>query len=282
MKDKDKMDRKTFIRNYLERISYSGGEEPSLENLSILQKEHSKAIPFENTYVLKKIPINITKEWIYDKIVNKGRGGFCFEINYLFYLLLVDLGYDVKLLGGSTFHRITGKPGHLNEHILSMVTLDRNSYIVDVAYGAKCALGPLMLMFDEEQQDPNGIFRYTKKDDIVRFECRPKTIIDINTKTEAQIAADLWQGLYQFKLNPIDIADTKTAYDFHTTSPLSPFTGGFYISIFTDIGKTTFLGNVLTIYSSTTNMREISKRKEVPETEFDKELFHHFGLRKLE
>lgn len=276
------MDQETFVKNYLERISNSGGREPSLKNLSILQREHSKAIPFENTYVLKKMPINLNKEWIYDKIMNKSRGGFCFEVNYLFYLLLKDLGYDVKFLGGSVFHPMTGQPGHPNEHVLSMVTLDGKSYIVDVGFGAKCALEPLPLVFEEELQDPNGVFRYTKENDVVRFECRPKTILDMETQTEAQTATDTWRGLYQFKLEPIDITDTKMAFDFHTTSPMSPFTGGFYMARFTDIGKTTFVGNVLTVYSSNGNMKEVSKRKEVPDEEFDKELSLHFGLSKLE
>merc|ERR1712241_680429 len=124
---------------------------------------------------------------------------------------------------------------------------------------------PLPLVFEEELQDPNGVFRYTKENDVVRFECRPKTILDMETQTEAQT-----------------VTDTKMAFDFHTTSPMSPFTGGFYMARFTDIGKTTFIRNVLTVYSSSGNMKEISKQKEVPEDEFDKELSLHFGLNKLE
>ena len=50
----------------------------------------------------------------------------------------------------------------------------------------------------------------------------------------------------------------------------------------TDIGKTTFNGNVLTVYSSKGNMKEISKRKEVEEVDFDKELSLHFSLCKLD
>ena len=276
------MEKEIFIKNYFERISYTGGQEPNLSNLTALQKQHSKAIPFENTYVLKKLPINLTKEWIYDKLINKGRGGFCFEVNYLFYLLLQDLGYEVKFLGGSVFHPMTGQPGHPNEHVLSMVSLDGKLYMVDVGFGAKCAQEPLMLTYDTELQDPNGIFRYTKENDVIRFECRPKTIIDMDSQAETQSASEEWRGLYQFKLSPIDITDTKTAYDFHTTSPMSPFTGGFYMARFTDIGKTTFVRNVLTVYSSNGNMKEISKQKEVPEDEFDKELSLHFGLSKLD
>ena len=275
------MDKETFINGYLERISFSGGREPSLKNLAILQKEHIKAIPFENTYVLKNLPIQLTKEWLYDKIVTKHRGGFCFELNYLFNLLLTDLGYDVKLLGGSVFHPATGEPGNPNEHIISLVSVDDKSYIADVAFGGRCAYEPLLFVCNEELEDPNGIFRYTMVDDFVRFECKPKTIIDIETQEEVQQATGEWRGLFRFSTTPISIDDTKLAYEFHTTSKMSPFTGGFYMFRLTDIGKTTFTGNVLTIYSSKNNMKDISKRKEVKEEDFNSELSLHFGLSKL-
>ena len=275
------MDKETFIRNYLERISYSGGRELNLNNLAKLQKEHVKAIPFENTYVLKKLPISLTKEWIYDKVIVKRRGGFCFELNYLFNLLLSDLGYEVKFVGGSVFHPVSGEPGNNNEHVLSLVSLDEKSYVVDVAFGAKGACEPLPLVYNEELQDPNGIFRYVLIGAHVRFECKPKSIIDIDTQQEVQQASETWRGLYRFKLNEINIEDTKFAYDFHTTSPMSPFTGGFYMFRLTDIGKTTFNGNILTVYSSKGNMKEISKRKEVQDVDFDNELSLHFSLSKL-
>ena len=276
------MNKETFIRNYLERISYSGGREPSLKNLALLQKEHIKAIPFGNIYVLRKLPIILTKEWIYDKVIIKKRGGFCFELNYLLYLLLADLGYEVKFVGGSVFHPVSGEPGNNNEHVLSLVSLDGKSYIVDVAFGGKCACEPLPLVYNKELQDPNGIFRYVLIDEHVRFECKPKSIIDIDTQEEVQQASETWRGLYRFKTNPINIEDTKMAYDFHTTSPISPFTGGFYMFRLTDIGKTTFNGNTLTVYSSKGNMKEISKRKVVQDVDFDNELSLHFSLSKLE
>lgn len=276
------MDKETFISNYLERISYSGGREPNLKNLTLLQKEHVKAIPFENIYVLKKLPITLTKEWIYEKVIVKKRGGFCFELNYLFYLLLEDLGYEVKFLGGRVFHPVSGEPGHNNEHVLSLVSLDGKSYIVDVAFGGKCACEPLPLVYDEELQDPNGIFRYLLIDEHVRFECKPKSIIDVDTQEEVQEASEAWRGLYRFNLDPIKVEDTKTAYEFHTTSTMTPFTGGFYMFRLTDIGKTTFIGNILTVYSSKGNMKEISKRKEVEKVDFDDELSLHFSLSKLD
>ena len=137
-------------------------------------------------------------------------------------------------------------------------------------------------MYNKGLQDPNGIFRYVLIGEYVRFECKPKSIIDIHTQEEVQKASETWIGLYRFKLNPIKIEDTKIAFDFHTTSPLSVFAKGFYMSRMTDIGKTTFNGNILTVYSSKGNMKEISKSKVVQDVDFDNELSLHFSLSKLE
>merc|ERR1712018_992866 len=139
-----------------------------------------------------------------------------------------------------------------------------------------------MGVYNEELEDPNGIFRYLLIDEHVRFECKPKLIIDIETQEEVQKASVTWRGLYRFRLDPINIKDTKTAYDFHTTSDMTPFTRGFYMFRLTDKGKTTFIGNILTEYSADGNMKEISKRREIKENEFDNELLQHFSLSQLD
>ena len=271
------MDKESFIKCYFERIEYSGGRDLNLENLANLQKQHLKAIPFENTYVLKKIPIYLTKERLFEKVITKKRGGFCFEINHLFYLLLSDLGYDITLLGGIVGGVITGeedKFGSNNEHIISLVSLNGTSYIVDVAFGGKCACQPLPLVYNKEFEDSNGIFRYVLKEDgnNVRFETKPKMIIDIATQAEVQKATDEWRGMYIFSLTPISIEDVNAPMKFHTTSDKSPFTGGFYMFRLTDTGKITLVGNVLTIYTAEGHVKEFSDRKEIEETSFDHEL----------
>lgn len=74
---------------YLERIKYEDQLSISLEVLNKLQKSHLQNIPFENLdiHTGKKIELENT----YDKVVSKGRGGFCYELNGLFYLLLKKL-----------------------------------------------------------------------------------------------------------------------------------------------------------------------------------------------
>ena len=222
----------------------------------------------------------------YEKVIIKKRGGYCFELNYLFYLLLTDLGYEVKFVGGSVFHPESGERDQNNKHVLCLVSLHGKSYITDVAFGGKCACEPLPLLYNQELQDPNGLFRYVLVGEHVRFESKPKSVNDIDTKEEVQQASGSWRSVYRFKLNQINIEDTKTACDFHTTSAMSPFTGGFCMFRLTDIGKTTLMGtyngNILTVYSSKGNMKEIRKRKKVQSADLDNELLLHFGLGKLD
>ena len=150
-------------------------------------------------------------------------------------------------------------------------------------FGGRCAYEPLPLIYNEEFEDPNGIFRYVLTDGLVRFECKPKLIIDVETQAEVQQATDTWRGLYRYNLNPITIEDVKIPFEHHTTSKdNSLFTAGPFMFKSTDTGKVTVTGDLLTVYTSEGNMKELSKRKEVQEADFDNEILLHFGLSKLE
>jgi N-hydroxyarylamine O-acetyltransferase len=66
---------------YLDRIKYKGDLSVSPEVLNNLQKLHLLNIAFENLdiHIGNKIELKNT----YKKIVNRGRGGFCYELNGL-------------------------------------------------------------------------------------------------------------------------------------------------------------------------------------------------------
>ena len=84
------------ISKYLQRINYSGDLIPTFDRLCKLQKIHLLNIPFENLDIHygNKIVLDVDK--IYNKIINRRRGGFCYELNGLFFTLLKSLGFDAK------------------------------------------------------------------------------------------------------------------------------------------------------------------------------------------
>src|SRR4051812_31453470 len=86
------------IQAYLDRIDYRGPRDPTAETLRALHAAHLLAVPFENLNVAMGWPIALDEAALFDKIVVRRRGGFCYELNGLFAALLRGLGFQVTML----------------------------------------------------------------------------------------------------------------------------------------------------------------------------------------
>ena len=54
---------------------------PSAQLLSDIMYQYAATVPYENVDILAGIPLSLTEEDLYDKIVVRRRGGYCFEVN---------------------------------------------------------------------------------------------------------------------------------------------------------------------------------------------------------
>ena len=81
---------------YLRHLGIYERPEPTLESLDRLIHAHLCIVPYENLEYtrLRRCP-DLSTVALYDKIVKHNRGGYCFELNGLFYSLLEALGYDI-------------------------------------------------------------------------------------------------------------------------------------------------------------------------------------------
>lgn len=119
------------IDAYLRRIGVITPIEPDLASLERLQRCHLTAVPFENLDVYTRRGVQTDDVWTVDKIVDRRRGGWCFELNGAFATLLSALGYHVKRLAATVLYdKISPIPTHLTIE----VDLDR-PYLVDVGFG---------------------------------------------------------------------------------------------------------------------------------------------------
>lgn len=119
------------IERYLARIGLDSAPNRDVEGLEILQRAHLTAVPFENLHVYHRRPVSTAIEWSVPKIVEEGRGGWCFELNGAFAALLSGLGFSVKRLAATVLH---GSPSQIPTHLTVEVGLDR-PYLVDVGFG---------------------------------------------------------------------------------------------------------------------------------------------------
>ena len=154
------------VQAYLDRIEHHGSTEPDLATLAALQRAHMLAVPFENLDIHLGRPLVLDPAVNYRKIVERRRGGWCFELNGLFAWLLAELGFEVTLLGS----RVDGSQGAGSElaHLLLRVDLDQ-AYIVDVGFG-EGAFDPLPLA-----ALPDGVIRHLDDLTIV-FTTQPRRL----------------------------------------------------------------------------------------------------------
>ena len=213
------------IEAYLKRINYNGPLTPTPETLRDLQVAHLMTIPFENLSIHCGEPVVLNEDALFTKIVEKKRGGFCYECNGLFAGLLRALGFEVAMLGAGVA-RPQGGFGPNFDHMTLMVTL-ADRWLVDVGFGDSF-LEPLLLDERGEQVQGTRSFRIVEDGDhlIVMRDSEPQ---------------------YRFTLQPYGFADYEEMCRFHQTSPESHFTKNLICSRVTGDGRITLSGmNLIT------------------------------------
>ena len=117
---------------YLERIGIDEPVTLDLDGLERLQRAHLTRVPFENLDVFARRRVRTDIDWSVPKIVERGRGGWCYELNGAFAWLLGELGFEVKQLGATVLLK---RPDPMERgHLALEVTLGR-PYLVDVGFG---------------------------------------------------------------------------------------------------------------------------------------------------
>ena len=68
------------IQAYLSRIGLTNKPRPTLDGLRLLQDAHMRHVPFENLDILLGRPLNVSEGALFEKIISRKRGGYCFEL----------------------------------------------------------------------------------------------------------------------------------------------------------------------------------------------------------
>jgi N-hydroxyarylamine O-acetyltransferase len=207
------------VAAYLTRIGASRPAAPTAAALRDLHRRHLETVPFENLSIHLGEPITLTEEALVDKIVHRGRGGFCYELNGLFAALLDALGFEVHLLAASMLSDGGATSSPPFDHMALLVELDER-YLADVGFGAHAA-HPLRLDWPEAQEDPRGSFLVMDA---------PHGDVEVSMNGEPS---------YRAERRPRRLRDFARPCWWHATSPDSPFRAVPRCSRMTDTGRVT-------------------------------------------
>jgi N-hydroxyarylamine O-acetyltransferase len=128
---------------YLRRVGYDGPRDPTEATLTALYRRHLAAIRFENLDVFLLGAVAVDLESIQEKIVVRGRGGYCYEQAQLFGAVLERLGYSVD----RRLARVgpdDGGPARGRTHLTLRVRSGTGVWLADPGFGSSPP-GPLSL-----------------------------------------------------------------------------------------------------------------------------------------
>jgi N-hydroxyarylamine O-acetyltransferase len=106
--------------------------------LGELHAAQTRSVPFEDYDIHTGTPISLRVPDLFDKIVRRKRGGFCYELNGLFAALLIELGFKVIMVSAFEIDH-DGRRGPDFDHMRLLVRASDGTYIADVGNGASWA-----------------------------------------------------------------------------------------------------------------------------------------------
>jgi N-hydroxyarylamine O-acetyltransferase len=152
--------------------------------------------------------VRLDLESLEDKLLRRGRGGWCFEQNLLLAHMLEAIGFEVTRLAARVRWNVPDERLTPRSHMLLRVRLPEGDCIADVGFGGLTLSSPLRLEPGVEQQTPHEAHRLVATGSGYRLEAR---------------IAGAWSVLYVFDLAEQQLADYEVSNWYLCNHPDSSF-----------------------------------------------------------
>ncbi|QEM69989.1 arylamine N-acetyltransferase [Geobacter sp. FeAm09] len=220
---------------FLQRIGLTSLPAAPLERLRELHRAMVLRVPFENLAILEGCAISLEPADILAKVVERGRGGYCFELNSLFAWALETLGYSVERLLGRVW--VNGAPAPLPTHMAIRVTVAGTTYLCDAGFGGGTLREPLPWRLEQPFAQGSDTFRLTAA-------ANGETML-------ARLSDNGWRDLYSLLPCTVRSQDYIPANHYTSTHPDSIFTQLPMAALNREDGRVTLRGRTLRIVEGT-------------------------------
>ncbi|MFE4309615.1 MULTISPECIES: arylamine N-acetyltransferase [unclassified Streptomyces] len=198
---------------YLARIGYEAERDgeltPDLRTLTALHRAHVRAVPFENLDVALGRPVPLDLKSLQAKLVERRRGGYCYEQNSLFAAVLERIGFTVTGRGARNRSRGAALPPVT--HALLVVVIEGEQWLADVGFGWQGPLEPVPLRDGARVEQSGWTFGMVVEDEGIHVlrSLRPQG----------------WTDLYAFSPQTLYPADFTVMNHYSSSHPQSRFLG---------------------------------------------------------
>ena len=241
---------------------------PDRETLFRLQRAFLQAVPYENLDILAGRPLSLAEDALYDKLVTRRRGGYCFEINGFFAVLLRSMGYTVTEYLARYLRGETAIP--MRRHrVLRVTANDGSAWIADAGIGQESFRQPLP--YSDTTAEVNDGFRVYR---LRKREFYGWVIEDTPVMEDTIVGEAVFRPFYSFTEEPQLPIDYEMPSFWCEKHPDSPFTKAPMLAIKTETGRVAIDGNQLSLYENGT-----VTRRSFEEAEYPALLARYFGIR---
>lgn len=245
-------------RAYLKRIGFEEPVEKDEKTLDRLLRAHLEQVPFENLDVihLGKVP-SLEEEELYDKIVGRNRGGYCFELNTLLLALLETLGFSVYPAAVRVRWNKSVVPPI--SHMALVAEIADRKYLCDVGYGGPGPKG-LLCLEESVQRIAGEEFRVSRMEEELLVE---------------GVHQGVWKAVLQLHDQPFCLRDFQVLNFYCAVNPAVIFTQKRIVNICTPSGSKALTDMELTVRDGDL----VTRKQLLNEEELTACLKDDFGIR---
>lgn len=229
-----------ITKKYLDELNIKK-EIKSLDDITTLIKCHVNTFAFSSLKVLLEDEISLDLNCIFEDIVIKKRGGYCFEHNKLMYEILKDLGFEVEYYLARVVNNSDNEVPQT--HRFTLLNYKNKRFIIDVGIGFNT---PSVLVDFQTPTVSSQGFIY-------------KVLKQNNAYLLQKIKDEEIYTVTSFDLNPCFEADFEMGHFYSHKHPCAVFVNNLVLSLITDIEIRSLRNNVyLKIYENRNEEIDIS------------------------
>lgn len=245
------------LQRYFDRIGFTQEARADIRTIAAMMQCQLYTVPFENLDVQSGKGVTLDPERIASKILEQGRGGYCYEVNGLFAMALEALGISYQFVAARPMFYPARRP---KTHMAIVARVDNERWLCDLGFGSYGIRAPMRL-------DLAGV--------VVLQGCDTFRIMHSEgSEYVLQALVDgAWTSQYAFDLSEQEWIDFIPANHFNSTHPDTVFVQKLLVIRQNPAGRKILFGDTLTsiAYGQRTS-------RQIDPAECPGLLSEHFGL----
>lgn len=232
---------------YFSRTGFQGAVSADIATLQRMMRCQLFSVPFENLDVQQGKVVSLMPEDIYRKIVDRHRGGYCYEVNGLFAMALGALGIPYQFVAARPMTYPVRRP---KTHMALVVTIEGEQWLFDLGFGSYGIREPVNLNWiNRDIRQGYETFKLTRT-------------LEGNYLLQALVDG-AWKNLYEFNLCPQEWVDFEPANYLNSTHPDSIFVRSLMVVLQNPSGKNVLVGDRFTSVSEGRKEEGTVRREEI-------------------